>query len=167
MTVNYHAIGEYVIGGGGQFLRTSHARSDLNIVACLLGSPSGGFIETRQAYHEAIEHLGPDDFFCLKVGFQNHHAGFTTEQLIATLRLVGWDHNIFLGCFAALLEQAHTATGPLRDELRVLVRNVWQSYFVVVEPNDLAFHLGLLLSALRCFEGSSGFAVGRNPTVAS
>ncbi len=157
LSVNYHAIGQRVVSLGGEFLRTSHRHSNLNIVAGLLGNLAGGYVETRLAYDEAIENQGPDDFFCLKKNVEQNYRNFTAEQLVGYLRLTGWDHNILLGCFPALMECVRTAPLPLLDEFRVLVRNVWQTYFPIREPNDLAFHLGLLLYAMQDYEDALEF----------
>src|SRR5437868_2991677 len=61
MMVDYQIIGEYCRHLGGQALHPAHRAESLNISAFMFGDLSGGFVETRQAYAEAIEKFGPDD----------------------------------------------------------------------------------------------------------
>jgi hypothetical protein len=67
---NYHAIGEYVCNQEGRMLHTAHRYTNLYISASLLGQHPGGYPETAQAFHEAIEPGGPDDFYILKSGLE-------------------------------------------------------------------------------------------------
>jgi hypothetical protein len=64
MVVNYHALGHYVVQQGGQFLATAGAPSELDVCAALLGRHPADYPETRQAYQQAVERFGPDDFYC-------------------------------------------------------------------------------------------------------
>jgi len=43
--------------------------------------------------------LGPDDFFTLTGAIKNNYESLSTEEIIAYLRLSGWDPNIMLGFF--------------------------------------------------------------------
>lgn len=70
MSVNYHAIGRYFENHGGQFLRPSRRQSNLSVCAFVLGDDGGGYVQTREAFAEAIERFGPDDFYTLKTGIE-------------------------------------------------------------------------------------------------
>lgn len=157
LMVNYHAIGRWFLHRNGTFLHTSHLHSSLNIVACLLGAPPGGPVETRLAFDEAIERMGPDDFFDLKKSVERQYAELTLEQILAWLRLSGWDANIFLGCFPALMELAGPAPDLLRHEIYRTVQEIWRLHFPIREVRDLAFHLGVLLCEIQCYEDAMGF----------
>ena len=154
--VNFHAIGSYVSGEGGEMLVTSHRGTSLNVVACLFG---GDAPETRLAFEENIERRGPDDFFSWR---QNRpYDAMSLSDLIGVIRFSGWYHTIFLHCFSALLMVATNATPLMQEKLRELARNVWHVYFPSREPYDVALHLGLLLcqtwwldDALTFFERS-------------
>jgi tetratricopeptide (TPR) repeat protein len=146
MMVNYHAIGEYFRLHEGQVHLTGYRPANLNISAFLLGQQP--FIETAQAFYEACEQGGPDDFFHLKQGLEKHYGELTLPQLLAALRLSRWDTNLFLGCFPTLLELAETASQTWRKELHQAIEQVWDHYYPLGEEKDLAFNLGLLLYAL-------------------
>ena len=150
MMVNYHALGRWFVHRGGEFLCTTHLHSSLNVVAGLLGTPPGGSVETRLAFDDAIERTGPDDFFDLKVGFGHAWDDLTLEQLLAWVRLSGWDANILLGCWPALMKHAASAAAAFRLEIYRSIHEVWNHYFPLPETRDLAFHLGVLLCEIDC-----------------
>src|SRR6202012_2291185 len=135
---------------GGEFLCTSHIHSSLCVVAGVLGPPPGGAVETRLAFDEAIERTGPDDFFDLKVGFGHAYDDLTLEQLLGWVRLSGWDANVLLGCWPALMKHAPSAAGVFRLEIYRAVHEAWNHYFPLREAQDLAFHLGVLLCEIDC-----------------
>src|SRR6185369_11256658 len=145
MMVNYHAIAQYFQNSGGQALHTSHRHSHINICAFLLGRQPDTFTETRQAYSEAIEQGGPDDFYTLKKGIDKHYEDLSLEQLIALLRLSGWDPKIFLDSFPAMLDRVESASELVRQELYRGIRRVWDNYYHIGEERDIAFCMAMLL----------------------
>lgn len=149
LMVSYHAIERWATSEGGTFLSATRRSSTLPIVACLFGGSNADWSETRLAFDAAIERRGPDDFFAVKRaveagGFEH----FTLQQLIAILRLSGWDSTLFLRSFPDLLAKVPDATTRESDDLRAAARNIHETYFPLREALDVAFHLGLLMEAL-------------------
>lgn len=151
MMVNYHALGEYILRQGGQVHHPGHRPANLNISLFLLGRPPHHFVETAQAYFEACEQGGPDDYFNLKQALEKSYEALTLQQSLASLRLSGWDATLFLGCFPAMLKQAESAPQPWRKELRRAVEQVWDNYYPIGDQNDVAFRLGLLLYSIDAY----------------
>lgn len=147
-SVNYHAIGRWFAHRGGELLSASKESANLNVSVGLLGTPPGGWVETRLAFEEAIERRGPDDFFSVKKGIEATYESWSLERLLGWLRLSGWDHNIFLGCFPVLMKRIGEAPGTHVEELVRAARRIWETYFPLPEPWDLSFHLGVLLLAI-------------------
>ena len=157
MMVNHHALGQFVLRQGGQFLSTPHRHTSLDICAFLLGQPPGGYAETRLAYAEAIENGGPDDFYTLREGIRKHYNGFTLGELLAYLRLSGWDADLFLDCFPALLEQSKSASPALREEFYWALQHIWDTYYPIGEWYDVAFCIGLLYHAWNYYHEALRF----------
>jgi tetratricopeptide (TPR) repeat protein len=151
MMVNYHAIGKYVKKKGGQPLHTAHRHAHLNISAFLLGSHPGGYTETLQAYREAVETCGPDDFYALKKAIEHGYESWTLEQLLAYIRLSGFDAKITLGCYPALIDHIEHASDSEKQELYRIIKKVWEVYYPLAEDQDVASHLGVLLYELSCY----------------
>ncbi|NER24740.1 MAG: tetratricopeptide repeat protein [Symploca sp. SIO1C2] len=155
LMVNYHAIGRYFLQVGGQFLNVAHRHASLNICAFLLGFPFRDCVETRLAFTENIEQLGPDDFFTLKKAIEKHYDTLTLPQILALLRSSRWDANIFLGCFPSLIQHLDTASETLQQELYQAIECIWDTYYPIGEQNDLAFHLARLLYKMTYYREAS------------
>ena len=159
MMVNYQAIGKYVQKHGGQPLHTEHRHAHLNISAFVLGSHPGGYTETRQAYREAIESCGPDDFYALKKAIEHGYESWTLEQLLAYIRLSGFDARITLACYPALMDRIEYASETEKQELRRVILQVWGVYYPLAEEQDLASHLGVLLYEMGYYTEALDFFV--------
>lgn len=151
MLVNYHALGQYVRRQGGQVLGGDRRHESLAVCAYILGGPPGGAVETRQAFAAAVEQFGPDDFFTLIKGIQNMCDSLSLPQLLAYLRLSGWDANVLLGCYPSLLERAASLSEPERGALCQAIGHVWDTYYPIGEEIDLAFCLGVLLYGMSYY----------------
>lgn len=151
LMVNFHALGRWLVHRGGDFLCPSHIHSSLSVVAGVLGPALGtAAVETALAFDDAIERRGPDDFFDLKVGFGHAWDDLTLEHLLGWIRLSGWDANVLLDAWPALMQRAASAAGVFRLEIYRAAHEVWNHYFPLHEARDLAFHLGVLLCEIDC-----------------
>jgi len=145
LSVNYHAIGRYVLHHGGQVLHPSHLPSSLVVSAFLLGTAGNGWTETRQAYDWAIDRWGPDDFFSFKERIEQSCDSLDVEQVLSFLRLSGWDDEILMATFPALSQGLEAASEGLRREVRRALAKVWDLYLPIGEERDVAFIVGTLL----------------------
>ena len=145
MMVDYQIIGEYGRQLGGQVLHPAKQAESLNISAFLFGDPADDFVETNQAYDEAIEKFGPDDFFTLKEGIAEHYDALNLDQILAFLRLSCWDYKRFGECLPVLKEHLPDITNVQKKQLHETIMKVWDSYLPIGEEDDLAFQLGTLL----------------------
>jgi tetratricopeptide (TPR) repeat protein len=149
--VNYHALGRVVRGQGGQVLGAGRRHNSLNVCAYILGAPSDWAVETGQAFAAAVEQFGPDDFYTLKKGIEKLYDALTLPQILAYLRLSGWDANILLGCYPSLLERAASLSEPERQALADAIGHVWDTYYPLGEELNLAFCLGVLLYGMSYY----------------
>jgi tetratricopeptide (TPR) repeat protein len=171
MMVNYHAIGKYVQKQGGHPLHTANRHNRLNISTFLLGNHPGDYVETRQAYREAIETCGPDDFYALKKAIEHGYESWTLKQLLAYIRLSGFDAKIMLACYPALMDRIENAPESSKQELCHVIGQVWEVYYPIAENRDVACRLGVLLYELGsyaealCYFNRSLEIYGADPTV--
>ena len=155
ISVNYHAIVQYVQNQDGQALVPKHRTRSLQVCAFLFG-PSD-YLETRHAYYTAIEETGPDDFFSVKKTIEPHYGDLSLQNILAYLRFSGWDHNIFLGCWPTLMTQMEMASEDLRQETCQAIQQIWKRYYWMGEEKDLPFHLSQLLIRLEKFADAIPF----------
>jgi hypothetical protein len=151
MMVDYQLIGEYCHGLGGQAIHPAHRHESLNVSAFAFGDAGGGFAETRQAYAEAIEKFGPDDFFTLKEGVAQFYDSLSLGQLLAFLRLSGWDYKRFGECLHVFKSHLPELDESQKQELRDAARRVWDAYLPIGEEDDLAFQIGTLLLEMEFY----------------
>jgi tetratricopeptide (TPR) repeat protein len=151
MMVDYQLIGERCRQLGGQVLHPAHRHESLNVSAFLFGDTGGGFVETRQAYAEAVEKFGPDDFFTLKEGVAGVYDSLSPGQLLAFLRLSCWDYRRFLECLHVFKSHLPELDESQKQELYEAVRRVWDAYLPIGEEDDLAFHIGTLLLEMEFY----------------
>lgn len=157
MMVDYQIIGEYCRQFGGRVIHPAHRHESLNVSAFLFGDAPGGFVETRQAYDEAVEKFGPDDFFTLKEGVARAYDSLSPGQLLAFLRLSGWDYKRFLECLHVFKGHLPELDETQRRELGEAVRRVWDAYLPIGEEEDLAFHIGTLLLEMEFYDEAHEF----------
>ncbi len=157
MMVDYQLIGEYCRGLGGHVVHPSHRHESLNVSALIFGGAGAGFAETRQAYAEAIEKFGPDDFNTLKEGFARAYDSMSLENLVAFLRLSRWDYRRFLESLPVLKERLPDAPDVRKRELYEAARRVWDAYLPIGEEEDLAFHVGTLLLEMELYKEALEF----------
>ncbi|MEM9903574.1 MAG: AAA family ATPase [Cyanobacteria bacterium P01_D01_bin.44] len=151
MLVNYHAIAHYVKTRGGQALVPSHLPRSLQVCAFLFGAEGVDYRNTQQVYQTAIQSTGPDDFFTLKKTIEPLYPTLKIPQILAYLRFSGWDHNIFLGCWPALMGQVAEAPVSLRQGVIDTIAQVWNRYYWIGENQDLPLHLAQVMAQMGEF----------------
>jgi tetratricopeptide (TPR) repeat protein len=147
-TVNFHAIEQYFKNLGGEALHSIYEHVNVNMSLFLLSDCSNPFDETRMAYKEFTEGIGPDEFYLLKKGFIEASESFTSKQLLAFIRYTGWDSKTFLDCYNIFLERCDSEENFPIEELISAVGNVWDNYFPIGEEDDLAYYLGSMMNML-------------------
>lgn len=145
LMVDYQIIGEYCGQLGAQVLHPPPPADHLSISAFMFGDVPGDFIETRQAYAEAIEKFGPDAFFTLKEMVAQIYDALGLSEILAFLRLSGWDYKRFWECLPVLKKHLADISDFEKQQLHGAILKVWDSYLPIGEQIDLAFELGTLL----------------------
>ncbi|MFZ6654044.1 SAM-dependent methyltransferase [Undibacterium sp. TJN19] len=159
LMVNYHALALVVQQQGGVFMATPQQHHGLHICAAAFhphadtGNTSDAFYpETRQAFREHISETSPDDFYLLKCFIQPNAVLLDLPQLLAYLRLSGWDAANFMGCYDALLQcAANLQEASLKQEIISMAAQVWDTYYPLGESTDIAQALGSLLYEIDAY----------------
>lgn len=151
MMVNYDALSQYVLNQGGRVLQTTHSHPNLQVLAFIFGRSPSSIVETHEAYSAAVEQFSPHDFFVIKRGIDNMHGIMNLPQILAYLRLSGWDAKVFLSCFPTLLDLSDSFSEIERQELYQAIQQVWDNYYPINEECDLAFFIGMLLYGMMFY----------------
>jgi hypothetical protein len=157
LMVNFHALGWYARRHGGESLDGGDRHETIDVAAFLFGDPPGGHAETRLAYDEAIERFSPDDLFRFVEGIERTAEHLTVAEIVAVLRLSGWDAFTLLGVADALRDQAAKADEAVQEDLRFALFETYDRHYSVPGEGDLPFTIGLLLYELGDYEDALEF----------
>jgi hypothetical protein len=151
LLVNFHALAEYTRDSGGRVYQTSHRTPRLEVMALALGLPELA-LETACAFHDAVERGGPSDEFLVMKAVERHYDECTLAELLANLRFVHADPHIFWRCYPALVAAAGEAAEDERAEIGIVLARIWDTYFPIGEPDDLALALATVHFAMDEYE---------------
>lgn len=159
LMVNLHAINSYVREAGGLVLEPPHRANSVYYCAYIFADNDSDskiarrFRESRHAFAERLVRLSPDDFFAIKRVLDQVQDRMNLQQMIAHIRLSGYDARI-LSVFAdALLSEINDAGNfeTLYVELARTLREVHRNFFYIGEREDLLFLLGMIAAAIRAY----------------
>ncbi len=169
--VNYHALGSYCSGLGGKALLPAYSTFHLELAAMLFLNESDTYKQVISAYERVVNDFGPDDFNTLKHLAYNNVSRLSLRDLLALLRLSGYDSTFFKTLLPRLKQVAKTISFNERKRIGETLQKVWSTYYSMGEPFDLAYELGGIAydlgfypEALDFFEKSEGLHGGKADT---
>lgn len=140
--VNYHALSAYCTKQGGKALFPISSNFHLEI-GCLLFLPeSETYHQTDAAYQEFVNDFGPDDFNSIKKMAYFNVAKLQLKELIALYRLSAYDSTFFIKLLPRLKQVYRALSFNERRRLAQAMDAVWDMYFNINEPFDLAYEIG-------------------------
>jgi len=164
--VNFDAVARVVRAAGGTALLPPHQVLHLVVGAFVLGDLAA--TETARRYADVLGEAGPDDVHSVR-GATKPPAELTLQQALSLLRTTRWDSRTFLELFPFLYQLVGDAHGQAKTDVASAVRRVWDEWYPIGEPSDLALYLGLLLSRVGqhrealAFFAASHEQMGNNP----
>jgi len=148
--LNFHAMGAWVEGRGGFWLRGTETASRLNVAAWMLGFPPEAVPTTRMAFHEAIRALPPMERHALVNILSGSIESHGPEQLLTLLRLSEWEPELIFRLGAQLSALLRSVPPLLRKEFLLAFEQVWRNDYPLRDTEDLAVRLAPLLRQLGC-----------------
>ena len=148
LSVNFHALGEYVRGLGGTVLHPPSRHANLNVSTFLLGHSATECGETALAYDEAIGQAGPDDFSVTTRMLTERVDTMQRGQLLTFLRSTAFDPDYFVRCVPLLLDSLPDVSWSGAQDVRLAANEAWEMYYPigdVSDVSDLPAGLGVLL----------------------
>jgi SAM-dependent MidA family methyltransferase len=143
--VNYHALGAYCEKQGGKALFPSFSNFHLEI-GCLLFLEEGEtYAQTNAAYQQFVDNFGPDDFNSIKKLAYKNVSSLQLSELIALYRLSYYDSTFFIKLLPRLKQAVQRVSFNGRNRIAQTFDAIWEMYFYINEPYDLAYEIGGLL----------------------
>lgn len=153
LMVNFHALGLYAERHGGVLLHGGDRHAAIDVGAFVFG-PS---LETRAAYADALGRFGPGDLAVLTAGVERVADGLSVAEIVALLRLSGWDATTLHAVLGPLHEQAADADPATQEDLREALMETYDRHFAIAGEPDLPFAIGLLLYELQDYEDAIAY----------
>jgi len=151
LQVNYWAIRLWCENAGGLALAPSHPHRSIAAACCLLTDEPLAYRETLGAFARSVEEVGPDAFFTISCHARKRVEELSLEEILAYLRLSHFDAHLFAAWLPRLMDLAPECDLFARAELAEAAERVWDGYYPIGEPLDLAAGLAALLYQLDAF----------------
>ena len=143
--VNYHALSTYCKKQGGKVFFPTSSNFHLEI-GCLLFLKDGEtYLQTDAAYQQFVNNFGPDDFNTIKRLAYSNVSRLKLIELIALFRLSSYDSTFFIKLLPRFKQVSKTVTFNERSRVAETLDFVWEMYFNIDEPFDLAYEIGGML----------------------
>lgn len=149
LMVNYHAVSQFVEMNGGVALHTDHYQDNLQTAVYLLGQQPPNSLEVQLAFQGAFGQGGPEDFFALKKALAAQLPDLSLSQILSYLRLSAFDADIFNDCFPSLKKQLKQADPVWYEDVRTVLRQVWQQYLPLRADDELAGQINELQNLME------------------
>jgi hypothetical protein len=148
LMVNYHAFGVYAqLQGGEPWFRH---RNGSSITVCAFDLTGDTELwETRQAWESAGLNYGPDDFFQLKGGMERNFGHFKGNELLAYVRMTGYDPKALQRILPFLTAEAEAYKMTWAADFMELLPKVMANYFCIGEDYDMSAETENLVRLLR------------------
>lgn len=157
LTANYHAIQHFFEQKGALTCFTGHHYKNLNVGCILMLQNPASYANTRLAYRRFVDRFGPDDFFSMKIWFDEHLERMELSQILAFWRLGHYDAQLFLQSVKRILTLLPASSEEEMDDLRQGIHIMWTGYYPMNENHDLARDCGVLLYQMDLYEDAQFF----------
>ena len=152
--VNYHALGVYCKKHGGKAMFPEYSTFHLDLGCLLFLSEPETYYETKIAYEHFVNDFGPDDNNSIKQFAYRNIAKMNLSEMIAWLRLSGYDSTLFTNISPLIKQLARKISVNERTRLAQTLHRIWDGYFTLDEDFDMAFEIGGMLYALGYYKAA-------------
>lgn len=151
MMANFHAIGQYLVNGGGDYFPQSSRRG---IKTCVFSS---GFRyselpETRMAVKEHVEGFSPSDYFNLHRHMSEKAQECDLDVLASHLQMSEWDPNIYV----RMSNRISSVIGEGdSDTVNFLINNMHklaENYYYMPKSECILFEVGVFYHAIKRYK---------------
>lgn len=155
LMVNFDFLARYVQQRGGVAILPREPARSLVVAAFVQGDLDDP-VQFDSWVQDQLVDIGPDNYFAFR-GLLGAGAALSIETMLASLRLSRFDPSLLIELLPGLLDVLPTVPDSMRGEIgRVLLR-VWDNYFPIGEPIDVALCIGLGFSAMERFPQAVDF----------
>ncbi len=149
LNVNFHALKWYGEYQEGLSLFPLHQHHSLDLGCILIMDNAHNYLETITSYDKVVQDFGPDDYFDIKKLVEKGLGSLSFRDVMAVVKLSGYDARIFQQMLPDMYDQLEHITANDRWNLLLAIPRIWDTFFPILEEEDLAANLGDLLVQLQ------------------
>jgi len=132
------------------------------VVCLLILKDAGAYRETAASFESFVNRFGPDDFNGIKRHTYNHGATLNLKEILALIHLSCYDSTYTIRFLPQIQKMALHITMVERAKLLETLGRVWDMYFSIQEPFDLAYEIGGLHYELGAYQKALGYYAHSN-----
>jgi hypothetical protein len=155
LMVNFDFLARHVRQHGGRAILPREPARSLVVAAFVRGELTAP-AQLEAWVADELLGIGPDDYFTLRPRLSSG-TEVSIETLLAGLRLSHFDPTLLVELLPALLEMLPGLPERMRSEVERVLLRVWDNYFPIGEPIDMALCVGLGFSAMERFAAAVDF----------
>ncbi len=149
MSVNFDAIRRFVKLRDGHVLQPPQRHTHIHVTS-FIWNPT--IQETRLAFYQAIENIGPDEYFIVKSIVQEYYDELSFVQVMAWLHWTSWDPIIFLRMYDRLRGLINQINEEEEAELLVALQKIGENYLDIGKEEDVDYCLGMIYCGLSAYK---------------
>jgi hypothetical protein len=150
--VNFHAFQQYCTFHKGLsfFPEGSNFHVELACLLCLPNAAS--YIDTIASYEENVNDFGPDDYYGMTKNHYTTVQNMSMRDLLYLIRFSAFDSTFFYNIISSFKKSLKEISVVERGKISQNLHSIWNFYFNINEPFDLAFELGGMFFDLGYYE---------------
>jgi hypothetical protein len=159
LMVNFDLLARYVREHGGVAVLPPEPARSLVVAAFVRGGRAGGLDDPARFeswVQDQLVDTGPDNYFTLRPLLSGRPEP-AIETMLAGLQLSRCEPSLLIELLPRLLDVLPTVPDSMRGEVERALMRVWDNWFPIGEPIDLALCLGLAFSAMDRFARAVDF----------
>lgn len=162
--VNFHALDQYCQKRKGKSLLPSVESFYSPVVCLLILKDADEYRETAASFENFINGFGPDEFNGIKRHTYGHGSTLNLKEILALIHLSCYDSTYTIRFLPQIQEMATHITMVERAKLLETLGRVWEMYFSIEEPYDLAYEIGGLHYELGAYQKALDYYAYSNLT---
>lgn len=160
LMVNFDLLARYVRARGGLAVLPREPARSLIVAAFARPGAAGRLNDPEQfaaSVRDELVDVGPDNYFTLRPLLGDRSTEPSIEIMLAALRLSRFEPTLLIELLPRLLDVLPGLGQALRTEVAGVLYRVWDNWFPIGEPIDLALCVGLAFSAMDRFPPAIDF----------
>ncbi|PCI39412.1 MAG: hypothetical protein COB50_01190 [Thiotrichales bacterium] len=157
MSVNFHAIAEYIKRIGGE-ANLQSVREGIKTGVFYLGNKLDELAETKCAIADWVNGVGPGDFFHYHRLFREHDNIFNLKNFLSHMQLSKWDPYVFSLFSSKISEQISNENSAIKEGFIFGIKNILvDKIYQMPGVDDHFFNAAMVMHTLHQYKEAADY----------